>query len=206
MRSTPFQDTRSARIAGALAIAAFAVLASAAPAVFQVDRAAILNGELWRLWTGHFVHASHDHLVYDIGAAVILTMALGEPRRWALGFVWMAPTLSVILLTALPTLDVYYGLSALLHAWVVIVAAETWRRGHGTIAGLGALISVGTLLKAGWETTQGSAPLTSSLDMGGPVVYASHLVGALMGALVGALMEAGRILTRRASAGDGTDP
>jgi len=38
----------------------------------QYDRAALLRGEVWRLVTGHFVHWSLSHLVWDVLAFLIL--------------------------------------------------------------------------------------------------------------------------------------
>ncbi|MFT7680314.1 MAG: hypothetical protein ACI8QC_004320 [Planctomycetota bacterium] len=44
---------------------------------------------------------------------------------------------------------------------------------------------VGTLGKAALETLLGHSLFTAELDFGGPVLHASHLVGALIGLLPG---------------------
>ncbi|MFT5734957.1 MAG: hypothetical protein ACI8WY_003642 [Planctomycetota bacterium] len=112
-------------------VVALASAASAFPSGLQLERNGIASGELWRLWTGHLVHGSSDHLIYDAGAAALLFIALEGPVRSALRLLWIAPAVSLLLLIALPGLDHYYGLSGLLHAWTVLGAAEIWRRETG---------------------------------------------------------------------------
>lgn len=166
---------------GAVAVALLATAASAFPDLLQLDRAALVHGEFWRLWTGHLVHASPDHLVFDVGAACLLFVALGKPLRSALHLAWLAPVISAGLLVALPELDFYYGLSGLLHAWAVAGAAEAWRRERGARSHLAAAFCLGTVAKAAYETWTGNPTCSDGMDMGGPVVFAAHLVGALTG-------------------------
>ena len=75
--------------AGALCVALF-VAFGGAPAALVYDRAAIGNGEIWRLATGHLVHLDLQHLGYNIGALLALgalyeTASFGGPRRLVLG-------------------------------------------------------------------------------------------------------------------------
>ncbi len=178
---------------GAAAVALLATVASALPSLFELDRAAVVHGEIWRLWTGHLVHASRDHLIFDVGAACLFFIALGQPARAAFHFAWLAPAIGFVLLAALPGLDVYYGLSSILHAWAVAGAGEVWLREHGTRSHLAAAFGLGTIAKAAWETWTASPTCSGGLDMGGPVIFAAHLVGAMAGlVLVAARIRASR--------------
>ncbi|MCP3915512.1 MAG: rhombosortase [bacterium] len=163
--------------AAALALAAWA--AGAHSDVFVLERAALERGELWRLWTGHLVHGNGTHYAYDVGAAALLFCAFGP----ALRLLWMAPVIGVGLLVSQPDVEHYYGLSAWLHAWVVAACADEAlaSRGHRRI--LAAALLLGALAKATWEARLGASVFTSELDFGGPVLHASHLVGALVGLL-----------------------
>lgn len=163
-------------IAAAL-IALAAGGASVFPQAFALDRSALAGGELWRLWTGHFVHTTADHFRYDVGAALLLCFALGKPLRLLL---W-APCLSLVLLAVLPGLQTYYGLSALLHTWVVFGALDLALESRGVLRTLAFALVAGTLLKALLETLLGVSFFSGGLDFGGEVLRASHLVGAVFG-------------------------
>ena len=45
-----------------------------------LTRAGIGSGELWRLWTGHWVHFSSSHLGWNLGVMVLAGAEL-ESRR-----------------------------------------------------------------------------------------------------------------------------
>lgn len=166
-------------VAGAVALVAWFV--SAHGEVFDLDRGAIHSGELWRLWTGHLVHGSKAHFNYDVGTAALLGVAFGWPRA----VLWLAPVASVALLAALPDVTVYYGLSSLLHAWVISIAMQLAATGRGTRRILAHALWMGVLAKAGAETWLQASLLTESADFGGPVLHASHFVGALLGIATG---------------------
>ena len=190
-------DSLASRLvcAAVLALAAWAAgaasTATQAAELLILDRSAVGRGELWRLWTGHLVHGSWTHFAYDVGAAVLLCLAFGR----ALRLLWMAPLLSVGLLVALPDVQHYYGLSGLLHAWVVTALADVVWRERGPRARLAAALLAGTIGKAALETALGTSLFTMGLDFGGPVLHASHLAGALVG-LVGILAGAIANVTR----------
>jgi len=184
------RDSFPARLVCAAALAIFARAAGAFPETFELERSALGQGELWRLWTGHLVHGSASHFGYDVGAAALLCVAFGPSLR----LLWMAPLISIALLVALPEVQHYHGLSALLHAWVVVIAAEILVEERGARALIAAGLLLGTLGKAATETWTGASLFTAELDFGGPVLHASHLVGALIGCLP---LVAGGLDTRR---------
>lgn len=101
-----------------------ALLAGLAPAVFAYDRTAILHGEWWRLWTGHWVHFSFSHLAWDL----VVVLVAGTWLEWLspglLGrFALLgAPIISLGLLALAPAMHTYGGLSALATGLVVLLA------------------------------------------------------------------------------------
>lgn len=173
------------RVLGCAWIALAAMGASLFPDALRLDRGAAFSGELWRLWTGHLVHGSTDHFVYDAGAACLALLAFGRPRRWGLLLLSAAPIFSLVLLVTLPGLDFYYGLSGLLHAWFVAGTLCLYREERGSARVLPALLCIGGIAKAALETWSGTALFSHGLDLGGATVHASHLVGALLGLTVG---------------------
>ena len=88
------------------------------------DREAILGGEVWRLFTGHWVHFSARHLGFNLvvfGIAGMIVESRHDPRwRWLLV---LAPWLIGLgLLGAEPRMSSYGGLSGVATAAVVYVA------------------------------------------------------------------------------------
>ena len=83
-------------------------------ALLQYDRAAILQGEVWRLITGHFVHWTPSHLAWDLLAFIVLG-AICLRRRWLFASVVMTTALivSTFLLVLCPEVTMYRGLSSI---------------------------------------------------------------------------------------------
>lgn len=181
MKSAPRRIVTRSAWAAVLALAAWA--AGAFPESLVLERSALEHGELWRLWTGHLVHGSAPHFAYDVAAAVLLCLVFGP----ALRLLWMAPLIGLGLLAALPDVQHYYGLSALLHAWVVAIAAHRFLDESRPRRWLAAAVLLGTIGKAALETSLGRSVFTPDIDFGGPVLHASHLVGALVGLAVAVL-------------------
>ncbi|MBI2498566.1 MAG: rhombosortase [Opitutae bacterium] len=104
-----------------------AVLVWLVPATHPVllyERVAILNGDWWRLWTGHWVHFSFSHLAWNL--AVLLAagtwlehLQSGRLLRFTL---LAASVLSLGLLAGEPAMQTYGGLSGLATGVVVLLA------------------------------------------------------------------------------------
>ncbi len=142
-----------ARRAPFLLFALPAALAGLAPAVFIYDRVAILHGEWWRLWTGHWVHFSFSHLAWDLAVALAAGAWLERLRpgllvRFA---VIGAPLSSVGLLGLAPDMQRYGGLSGLAVGTVVLLALiqlESRRSGRGWWIGLLVLVAAKIIFDA----------------------------------------------------------
>lgn len=111
-----------------LMIVGLAVLVHFMPGAILLayDRAAILQGEWWRLITGHWVHFSAQHFLYDTAAFGIIGTLLENRGRKL--FAWLC--LSTIVTTSLamlvfePHLQLCGGLSGLATAAFVSLALE----------------------------------------------------------------------------------
>ena len=170
---------RSWSVRPALLLLGACGLASAFPGALALTPAGLEAGELWRLWTGHLVHLSPAHFLFDVGAAVLLT-AFGGAGRFLLA---APPLIGLAVLAARPDLTSYAGLSGALHGLTVLVALRLASGGAGWTRTLGLAAALATLLKAGLETALGHPLLTSGIGMGAPAVFEAHLLGALAGAV-----------------------
>ena len=145
-----------------------------------LDRLAVLRGEVWRLWTGHWVHLGLDHLILDaVGVVVALLLLPVRPAT-----VVLMPAIGACLLWLRPDLDGYCGLSGLLHGHVVygclVLALQRGTEHRGPVLGIAMLVGV----KAGVEVLFPAVSPTWGLSLGGERVPEAHLVGAVAGLVV----------------------
>ena len=157
-----------------------AVLFARAPTAFLYDRAAILQGEGWLLWTGHWVHFSFSHLAWNLavllGAGTWLEhLRPGATRRYV--FI-AAPLISLGLVVGAPAMHTYGGLSGLATGLVTLLALIQFRtqpaERNGWLAVL--LLTAGKIAAAAFSST----PIFSHFEGGSIQVSAlAHLLGGL---------------------------
>lgn len=155
--------------------------------LLHLDWAAVARGELWRLWSGHLVHWTTDHLLWDVLAfAVLGTLCESESRlRYLLTIAIGLPTISLGLAALCPEVSIYRGLSGLdtgLFVW--LVASQLRHSCVGKQRGVTVLwggLLVGLIGKLIFEASTGSCLfVTTSADSFQPLVE-SHLLGAAVG-------------------------
>ncbi len=153
----------------------------ATPAGLVYDRTAIAAGEIWRLWSGHWVHVDAAHALWNIGALVLLGLLLEPAGRLRLLAAILAGMtgVSAALWWGLPDLERYCGLSGMLNALVPLALARYWRASP-----LFPLLAPGFAGKLLLENLQQGSLLLSSAW---PAIPAAHLAGALVGLLLLAL-------------------
>ena len=172
-----------------LALAAAALAVAAAPesvGLLRLDRAAVLDGELWRLWTGHLVHGSAQHLAWNVGALVglgfLFERALGS---YVTGLVIVGGALvggGVLVLQ--PEIDTYLGLSGVLNTiWVggAVIAA---RGDRGFMRAVYFAAVVAGLAKILFEAWTGISIFTDPEALGGHPLVLAHALGSLAGCAV----------------------
>ncbi len=178
---------------------AIAGLVPAARAALLYDRAAILHGEWWRLWSGHWMHFSPSHLAWNVGVLAGAGVWLERLQPGCLlRFVAVAaPLLGVAFLAGAPAMQIYGGLSGLATGVVVLLALTQLQRSPaGRVGWLGVLALVA--VKLGLDATT-PAPLFASF--GSQAVHSSVLAHA-MGAVVATVFFLSRKFLRTdASAG-----
>lgn len=166
------------------------------PEALALDRAAVFT-QIWRLWTGHLVHWSFEHFVWDgvTFAALAWLLAKLAPRALCLLLILGSPLISAAVLIAEPDLQLYGGLSGLdVALWVavcLVIARHSFDRPTRRIAWLALF---GGLIKVGFELTTGNAAL-----VGGDIVLvtSAHLAGALVGFLLIQLAAEPRVVAIR---------
>lgn len=149
--------------------------------MLEWDRGAILDGQWWRLWTGHLVHFSPSHALADTlalcAAGTVAESWLGT-RRIALALAAGATLVSLGLLVSAPDLHTYRGASGLAMLVAVLAGAQAWRR-YPRAAPLLACCAVALGAKIAWEAS--SAAALSGLPADVAVAWQAHLLGALCG-------------------------
>lgn len=160
----------------------------------RYDRAGLADGEYWRLVSGQLVHLGLGHLWPNLAALAIIGVLLDEVFRagdwWRAAFA-SAAAIDFGLYVLEPDVLWYVGLSGVLHGFVAAGALAFVVRRQA----IGAVLGAGLLAKLLYEQFLGPVPFTAE-SVGGPVVVAAHLYGALGGFLAEA---AALVVRRRAS-------
>lgn len=155
---------------------------------FRYARAEVLDGEVWRLLTGHLVHGSVQHLLLNLtGLALIAALFAREysVREWLIILLASIIAIDLAFVFYQPQLAWYVGYSGVLHGALGAGAIAWWRRREASLA---LALSVILLVKLGWEQWRGALPLSGDL----PVVVDAHLYGAIGGALAASIIWARR--------------
>lgn len=154
------------------------VLSGPAPEMMVFDREAIMQGELWRLFTGHWVHSDWEHLAWNLLALGLLgwmiELSLGQRK------LFQALLVGMCLVDAwawwfLPSLVYYCGLSGILNTLLIVSVIEGWFRTRNNVF---LLVFIGAMAKITLELIQSSALLTHTAW---PAVPQAHLAGAIAG-------------------------
>lgn len=152
-------------------------------ALLQYDRLAILHGQLWRIFTGNFVHLGWGHLGEDMAGYVLLCLLLEDILPS-----WRCPLLVVLgslgvgigLLMGDPGLRWYVGVSGALNTLWIVGAMQLMRQRDW----IGWILAVFLVLKLMYEQLRGPLPW-SVATTGGPVVVDAHLYGTFTGVILG---------------------
>lgn len=165
------------------ALAAYLML-GAAPDLWVFDRAAIAQGQIWRLFTGHWVHSDLEHAIWDIGALGVLAGLFENRLQWRLLLALIIGTLGVDiwLWWGDTTLQLYCGLSGILNSLLALGLIKLWRELRHPLIWL---IGLGAVAKVVLEISSGEAILTQTAWASVPEV---HAVGFLSGMVLAGVL------------------
>ena len=159
-----------------------------AAAALRYERAAVLRGELWRLLSGHVVHADWTHLTWNVlGLLLVWVLFAGEYTVGGWLALMLASTAAIGLgfLTFEPELAWYVGLSGVLHGLMAagLVAWLHTRRDPLTL-----VVAAVFLAKLAWEHVYGPLPFTAG-SLSVPIVHEAHSYGAIGGTVCALVMR-----------------
>lgn len=200
------RNTRQNKWLFCAGVAVFAALLTCWPQglmLFRYDRAALLQGEGWRLFSAHLVHLNRAHLVLNLIGLLLIGELLWRdlPIMHGVGIL-LASALGIdaLLWHLHPALAHYAGLSGALHGlWSACALAACWPPAAlrsssqrqdwpaGRNAGAAGIVLLLGKLASEWQF--GPAMHTETL-IGAPVITDAHFYGAIMGVVYMAVLQA----------------
>jgi rhomboid family GlyGly-CTERM serine protease len=163
-------------------LALLAVLEPQSSQWFMYDRQLIEAGQVWRLFTAHFVHLSLPHLAGNLMGVALLAYIAGRYLNNALGLAllfWCVLVVGLGLFLYADYLQRYVGLSGVLHG-LLLVAPFISRHYSQRIAWVFLAI---ILIKVIWEQSPLYDDMALHSTIGGRVEANAHLLGVLAGLL-----------------------
>ena len=182
LKNLPFAKHHSLLVLVVFSLATLAFIFDSqlsSPLVYQYQ--GITQGELWRLFTGHFFHTNAYHLLLNLSALILLWSLHGHfynYKNYGFLFVVSAITCSVGLYFFSTDIKQYVGLSGVLHGIFVFGGMMDIRYKDKT----GYLLILGVCLKLAHEQFYGASEEVSSL-INASVAIDAHLWGAIGGLL-----------------------
>lgn len=145
-----------------------------------LSAAAVDACEVWRLWTGHWVHFTPAHAAWNLGVLLVVGAWLERvcPGHLVRFTLVAAPLLALAVLAFEPALVAYGGLSGLATALVVRLALDRATAGGVPWPWVGVLALVVVKLLA--EST-GAGALFAGLGDGVRPSTVAHAAGAVLG-------------------------
>lgn len=144
------------------------------------DRAAIDNGQVWRLFSAHFVHLSPTHMFGNAMGIVLLAYIAGRYLNNLVGLLLLAWCVLVVglgLYWYADYLQRYVGLSGVLHG-LLLVAPFVSKFYSRRIAGCFLVVIVSKVI---WEQSSFYDDMAMVGMIGGRVETNAHLLGMLAG-------------------------
>jgi rhomboid family GlyGly-CTERM serine protease len=161
-------------------------------ASLRYERIAILQGQWWRLATGHLVHGDAMHLAWNVlGIGIVWGLFAREYhwRQWSMILLASTAAIDAGFLLYAPGLDWYLGFSGVLHG-AMAAGLVAWLRVARDP--LGVLVTVLFAAKLAWEHLHGALPFTS-VTLSLPVVHQAHTYGALGGGVAALFLRPSRL-------------
>ena len=160
-------------------------------------RTGIIEGELWRLFSGHIIHVSWQHLALNLAGLVFCQFLFRMPLRHLLGLAFSAALVISAGLLLLTSYHYYLGLSGILHAWLVAGAIFTLSDSQDKrMRVISWLVLLLLLCKIGFEQLHVPKLVVESITeqfIGSPIVSEAHWLGLVAGVVYALLLTIARI-------------
>ncbi|HEY9148557.1 MAG TPA: rhombosortase [Gammaproteobacteria bacterium] len=151
----------------------------------RYERDALAQGQLWRLFSAHWVHLGWSHLLMNMFGLLLVWALVGEALSllgWLLLLLFCSLFTTAAMWLLYPELQWYVGFSGVLHGMLFGGAMMLFGGGDKGATLLAGIV----LLKLLWEQLLGPLPGSESAA-GGAVIVEAHLYGALAGGLFAAV-------------------
>jgi len=151
--------------------------------LLHYQRDLIINGELWRGLSSHFLHTNLNHYLLNISAVILLWMLHGQfytHINYLVIFIVCAVTTTFGVYTFSPEITQYVGLSGVLHGVFVWGAIKDIQHKEKT----GYFLLAAVLVKVIYEQFAGPSEDISTL-ISATVAIDAHLWGMIGGLLIG---------------------
>jgi len=161
-------------------------------AALRYERTGILQGQWWRLASGHLVHGDAMHLAWNVLGVVIVWGLFAREyhwRQWAVILLASTAAIDLGFLLNEPGLEWYLGFSGVLHG-AMAAGLVAWLRAARDPLSLG--VTVIFAAKLAWEHLYGALPFTGA-TLSLPVVHQAHTYGALGGVVAALLLRPSRL-------------
>ena len=151
--------------------------------LLEFHRNKIATGEIWRIFTGQFVHANPTHLLLNIVGIGFIWLLHAEHRTQSQYYIhtaFLALWTGLGIWLFVPDIKIYTGLSGLLHGVIVWGALKDIQVGMRS----GILLFIGIWGKLAWEQYSGPNADVGELIQS-RVAIEAHLIGAIGGLIMG---------------------
>jgi rhomboid family GlyGly-CTERM serine protease len=175
------------RLPGAsLLLFTFAGVAFLLPSLAQrleFNRSAILCGELWRMVTCHWIHASSDHFFWDAVTFLLLSAQCEwySRSRFLVTVLGSALFIPIVIWVVMPEIQFYRGLSGIDSALYILLSILFVRHGWGSKKLRWLMVSVmgcSFLCKVGYEFVTGTTLFVDSFHSHMLPIPFVHILGA----------------------------
>ncbi len=153
--------------------------------LLSLTRAGVLNGELWRIFSGHLIHLNWQHLGLNILGLVLCQFLFRLPWQHLLGTAVLAAMLIACGLYLWTTYTYYLGLSGVLHAWLIVGAlyslTRTGENHLPTLAWTVIVLLTGKVAVEHLHSLDVSSATYMEQFIESPVVTEAHFLGLVAG-------------------------
>ena len=171
-------------------ITIFAIFSAISFPVLSLERIKVADGEVWRLFTGNFVHFGWAHTLMNLAAFFLCAIAILNSlsiKQYVSLILFCCITVGVGVYYLNPEYETYAGLSGAIHGFIV-AGLMLNKRHNAWINGVLVLLLFGKIFHE-HQTHYQANDLQALLPV--PVAYDAHLYGAVAGLVFGGI-ELGR--------------